>query len=211
MFQDGILLNALQVFSMLPHFAYMSSKLLPIKTSDLQPVWMSCSRTSMPSSSAPKPGHAFSNPTKVNLWGLNPSHCICWKSCIAFSGCQSFAYFVSFLFREKMCNFTVPGAIAAISAATHGGVCWSSRQSPPCVFLCGKSGYLSFVYNQKSQSSWDQPCILHIPGIIRTEKAALTFSISMSTTTIPPVWRTWKNFWKTLDHGKIATKREQQD
>jgi hypothetical protein len=51
-----------------------------------------------------------------------------------------------------MCNCTVPGAIAAISAATHGGFCWSSSQSPPCVFLCRKSGYLSFVYNQKSQS-----------------------------------------------------------
>jgi hypothetical protein len=44
-----------------------------------------------------------------------------------------------------------------------------------------KSGYLSFVYN-KDPCQADQPCILHIPGInviIRTEKAALTFSINI--------------------------------
>ncbi len=100
-FQDGILLNTLQASSRLPHFAYLSTKLFPTKTSDSQPLWMSCSWTSLPSSSAPKPAHAFSNPTKVNLSGLNHSHCICWKNCIAFSGCPSFAYFVSLLFCKK--------------------------------------------------------------------------------------------------------------
>ncbi len=62
----------------------------------------------------------------------------------------------------------MPGAIAAISAATHDGFCQSSSQSASPVFLCLKSGYLSFVY--------------HIPGInviIRTEKANLTFPISV--------------------------------
>jgi hypothetical protein len=53
-----------------------------------------------------------------------------------------------------MFNCTVPGASVAISAATHGGCHQLSSQSPSPVFLCLKSGYLSFVYNQKSQSSW---------------------------------------------------------
>ncbi len=75
----------------------------------------------------------------------------------------------------------------------------------------------------------DQPCILHIPGIngiIRKAfsfvgKAALTFStrilhlpftyILQPTTTIPSVQRTWKEFLPSLDLGKTATKREQQD
>jgi hypothetical protein len=39
-FQDGNLLNTFQASSMLPHFAYMSTKLLPTKTSDLQLLWM---------------------------------------------------------------------------------------------------------------------------------------------------------------------------
>jgi len=34
---DGILLNSLQASLMLPHFAYLSTKLLPTKTSDSQP------------------------------------------------------------------------------------------------------------------------------------------------------------------------------
>jgi hypothetical protein len=44
-----------------------------------------------------------------------------------------------------------------------------------------KSGYLSFDYN-KDPGQADQSFILHIPGtnvIIRTEKATLTFSISI--------------------------------
>ncbi len=41
-FRDGILLNTLQACSMLPHFAYMSKQATPRKTSDLQPVWISC-------------------------------------------------------------------------------------------------------------------------------------------------------------------------
>jgi hypothetical protein len=48
----------------------------------------------------------------------------------------------------------VPGAITAIFAATHGKFSWSSSQRASCVFLCLKSGYLSFVYNQRFTSIW---------------------------------------------------------
>jgi hypothetical protein len=44
-----------------------------------------------------------------------------------------------------MLSCTVPGAIAAISAATHGGFHASPSQSDSCVFLSLKSGYLPFV------------------------------------------------------------------
>ncbi len=57
--RDGILLNTLQASSMLPHFAYMSTKLLPTKTSDSKPLWMSCLWTNLPSSSAPNSAHAL--------------------------------------------------------------------------------------------------------------------------------------------------------
>ncbi len=83
--------------------------------------------------------------TEVNLSGLIPCS-ICWKSCIAFSGHPPLTYFVSFLFHGKIINCTIPGAIAAISAATHGEFCWSSSQSASCVFICLKSGYFSFAY-----------------------------------------------------------------
>ncbi len=64
----------------------------------------------------------------------------------------SFTYFVSFFFHaKKRFSCTLPGAIAAISAATRGRFYWSSSQSASCVFLSVKSGYLSFAYNQKSR------------------------------------------------------------
>jgi hypothetical protein len=53
-----------------------------------------------------------------------------------------------------MVNCTVPGAIAAISIATHGGFFRSSTQSAYCVFACSNSGYLPFSYNQKPSLSW---------------------------------------------------------
>ncbi len=101
-----------------------------------------------------KPAHALITWTKVNLSGHIPPHCICRKYCTAFSDCPSFTYFVSFLFHAKMLNCTVPGAIAAIFAAIHSGFHMSSSQSASHVFLCLKSRYLSFVYNQKSRLSW---------------------------------------------------------
>jgi len=75
----------------------------------------------------------------------------------------------------------MPGAIAAISAATHGRFCQLSSQSTSLVCIHVKSRCLSAVYKNNPDQA-DQPCILHIPGIdviIRTEKAVLTFSISI--------------------------------
>ncbi len=52
-------LNTLWASSMLPHLAYMSTKLLPTKTSALQPLWMICSWVCLLSSIACKLAHAF--------------------------------------------------------------------------------------------------------------------------------------------------------
>jgi hypothetical protein len=263
-FWDGILLHTLQASSRLPHFAYMSMKLLPTKTSESYPLWMICSWAHLPSSSTtiqhphrktefgrtpsccncqnsssafcpcphstcpnimaaqvtkvcllntlhasstlphfekassgtlskhpqcshifqkcqpsystqrhqthndfewavhnnclpssdPKPALGLITWRKVKIWELIPSHCSWWKSCINFSGCPSYTYIVSFWFRPKMFNWTVPGAIAAIFAATHSRLHQSPSQSSSCVFLCVKSWYLSFLWNQKSRSSW---------------------------------------------------------
>ncbi len=88
----------------------------------------------------------------MNLSGLSPSCCICWKSSIVFSGWPAFTYLASLLFHENLSNCTVPGANAANSASTQGGFWGSSSQRASCVFLCLKSGYFAFVYNQSKNS-----------------------------------------------------------
>ncbi len=163
--QDGIFLNTVQASSMLPHFVYMSNKILHTKTSYSQPFWMCCSWTSLPCTCAPKLTHALITWIEMNFSGVILSCCICQKSYITFLGCRSLTYFVSFLLQGKMCNCTVPGAIVAISTATHGGFCQFSSQSASPVFLCVKSKYLSFVYSQDPGQA-NQPCILHIPSIM---------------------------------------------
>jgi hypothetical protein len=76
----------------------------------------------------------------------------------------------------------MPGAIAAISAATtHGRFLQLSSHSTSLVCIRVKSRCLSVVYKNNPDQA-DQPCILHVPGIdviIRTEKAVLTFSTSI--------------------------------
>jgi len=137
----------------------------------LNPLWMSCSLTSLPSSSAPKPADALISWTKVNLSGFIPSCCICWKSCITSSGCPSFTYFVSFLFHENLFTCTVPSAIAAISDATHGGSPWSWSESVSSSVRNPDTFHLSTIRNADQAG---QPGILHIPcinAIIRTEKS----------------------------------------
>ncbi len=155
---------------MLPHFAYMSTELFPTMTSDSQPLMkrpttFKCSKT----------GTCIVTWTKWNLSRLIPSHCGCWTSWIAFSGCPSFTYFVSFLFHAKMLNCTVPGAIVAISAATHGRNHRSSFLSTSCVILCLRSRYLSFVGNQKSRSGMYSLHPTRQCYHVRTEKATLIF------------------------------------
>ncbi len=77
-FQDGILLNTLQASSMLPHFAYMLTKLLHKKTSISKPLWTICWWTHLPSSSAISLVHAINTPTKAIKSNHN-SCCILWK------------------------------------------------------------------------------------------------------------------------------------
>jgi len=87
---DGILLKTLQASSMLPHFAYMSTKLVPSKTSDSKPIWTMWWWTHMPSSSAIMLAHAFSTPRKVTEAGCTPSSCISQNSSSAFCPCSYF-------------------------------------------------------------------------------------------------------------------------
>ncbi len=75
-FFDGILLNTLQASSMLPHFAYMVTRLLPTTLSDSQLLWIICSWAHLPASSPTSLAHAFRTPTKVTWSGCNPSCCI---------------------------------------------------------------------------------------------------------------------------------------
>jgi hypothetical protein len=98
--------------------------------------------------------HALSSFTKVNAAGLisdvlscllEQLHCllwlhilcICWKLPIPCENVQC----------------TMPGAIAAISATTHGGFHCPPSQTASWDCLCLKSRYPSFDYNQKSRSS----------------------------------------------------------
>jgi hypothetical protein len=124
--------------------------------------------------------------------------------------------------RGNMLNCTIPGAFAAISIATHGEFHPSSTQSASHVFLCLKSGYLSFVDDQKSRSSWSAMYSPH-PGNkwyhknrercshLLHQHIALTYFLQPTTTT-PPVQRTWKEILPRLDQGRIATtNREKKD
>ncbi len=76
-FQDGIFLNILQASSMLPHFAYMSTMLLHIKTIESHAGSMVYLWTHLLSSSATMLAHAFNTPTKVIESSHTPPCCIC--------------------------------------------------------------------------------------------------------------------------------------
>ncbi len=142
----------------------------------------------------PKPGHALITWTKVNLSGIIPSRCICWKSCITSSSCPSFHKFCKLPIPWKNIQLhSVPGAIAAISAANHGRFHWPSSQSASCVFLCLKSRYLSFVYNQKCRSSWPAYCI-YLP--------------SPAYDYYPTSAKDLKRISANLDQGRMASKRD---
>jgi hypothetical protein len=84
-FWIGILLNILQAFSMVPYFAYMSTKLLPTKTFESHPIRMIYSWTCMPSSTTSILAHAFNTPTKVRKFGYTFSYYICQNSFNKFS------------------------------------------------------------------------------------------------------------------------------
>ncbi len=65
---------------MLPHFAYMSTKLFPTKTSDSKPLWTICWWTHLPFSRATMLAQAISIRTNVTKSGRIPSCCICPNS-----------------------------------------------------------------------------------------------------------------------------------
>ncbi len=73
-FGDDILLKTLQTSSMFPHFAYMSTNLLPTKTSESHLLSTIHSWTHLPSSSASVLAHAFNAPTKVIKSGHRWTH-----------------------------------------------------------------------------------------------------------------------------------------
>jgi len=156
----------------------------------------------------------------VNLLGITPCH-ICWKSCITVSSCPSFACFISFRLHADTLNCTIPGAFAAISAATHGEFRQSSTQSASHVFLCLKSGTFHLSTTRNPDQA-DQPYSPH-PGNkgyhknrerctdLLHQHTALTYLLQ-PTTTPPPVQRTWKEILHSLDQGWIAkTNREKKD
>ncbi len=123
---------------------------------------MTCLWTSLPSSIVPKPAHALITWTKVNLLVLTPHH-IWQKSCITFSGCPSFTHFA------KKCSIALCLVPLQLSVLP-----------PMAAFIGPQVLPMSSCVQNPDQA--DQSCILHIlgiNGIIRTEKAALTFSISI--------------------------------
>jgi len=74
--QDGTLLNILQASSMLPHFAYMWTKLFPTKTSHSQALWMIWWWPHLRFSSVTTLAHAFNTPTKTIASSRMPSYCM---------------------------------------------------------------------------------------------------------------------------------------
>ncbi len=115
----------------------------------------------LPTSNAHRLAHALRTGTKVNLSGVMPSCCICWKSCMVFSGCRALTLSLELFIHEKMFNCNVPGAIAASFTATHGGFCGSSSQSACCVILCLKLGKFTLTRHEKFKSSCDQAHVLN--------------------------------------------------
>ncbi len=89
----------------------------------------------------------------------------------------------------------------------------------PCVLVL-KSGYPSFVNNQKSRSSWSAMYSPH-PGNkyhknrercsdLLHQHLALTYFLQPTTTT-PPVQRTWKEILPSLDQGRITTTNKEKE
>jgi len=61
--------NTLQASSILPHLAYLSTRLLPTWTFDSQPLWVTCVCMPLPSSCALKFAHTMSTQTEIRLSG----------------------------------------------------------------------------------------------------------------------------------------------
>jgi hypothetical protein len=107
-FREDIVLNTLQASSTLPHLAYMSTKLLPTKVTNLQPL---------------QSAHEQTCPLPVHLgWHTHSALPQKWKSRVIQQASR-----------------------AASFSPTHEGFCGSPSQSAPGIFICVKSGYLTFT------------------------------------------------------------------
>jgi hypothetical protein len=130
--------------------------------------------------SAHKLAHALITWTKVNFSGIIPSHCICWKSCITFSGRPSFKYFVSIWFHAKISiSLCLVPSQPCLFPPMVGFV---SPQARVLVSSCVWNPDNFHLSTTRNPDQAHQPCILHIPGISgikRTEAVELTFSISI--------------------------------
>ncbi len=219
-FWDGILLNNLQASSMLPHFAYMSTKLLPTKTSNSQRVWTSCLWTSLPSSNVRKAAQCFNQ--------LNKSEFVRTHSLLLHL-LEKLHHHLQSPILHMFCK--LPIACKYVELHYTWCLCsylcchpwWVSSvlytKCFPCVLVL-KSGYPSFVNNQKSRSSWSAMYSPH-PGNkyhknrercsdLLHQHLALTYFLQPTTTT-PPVQRTWKEILPSLDQGRITTTNKEKE
>jgi hypothetical protein len=117
----------------------------------------------------------------VNLLGLTPCCCICWKSYITVSSCPSFTCFVSFRL-HAICWITL--YLVPLQLCLLPPMVSFIGPQPKVLPMCSCVWNLDTLHlsTTRNPDQADQPCILHIPGIndiIRKEKAALTFSISI--------------------------------
>ncbi len=80
--------TTLEAISVLLLLAYMSTRLLPTKTSDS----IICSWVCLPLSNPTQLAHEFRTSTKVTGFGSIPSCYICWNSSNALCPCPHFAY-----------------------------------------------------------------------------------------------------------------------
>ncbi len=115
-FWYGILLNTFLASSMLPHFAYMSTMLVPTKIFESHPLWMICSWANLPFSSLSVTmlAHAFNTPIKVTTFGYTSLYCIRWNNSNAFYPSP---------------HFTCPHIIMAIQVTTFwNGILLSTIQ-----------------------------------------------------------------------------------
>jgi hypothetical protein len=117
-----------------------------------------------------------------------------------------------------MFDCIMPGAIVAISdVATHSGFCALQARVRPGISYVLKSGYLPFAYNQ----SFCRKFCLFSVNLKKTAKiswklAKLSKSLNWKETNKPALSLTSAKILQEvlprfIDHGKIATKRQQQD
>jgi len=153
----------------------------------------------------------------VKLSWLIPSCCICWKSCITFSGCPPFHIFCKLLLPCK--NVLVP-LQPSLLAPMVSFVRTQARVLSVSSYVWNSSAF--HLSRTRNPDQADQPCTPHIPGInsiIRTEKAAtvLLHQQEKCVTAYCTYFQftslrllsyhckgSEKNFYQSLDHSRMA-------